>query len=380
MPNKKLSIQTALQHSVAEIERTLNTEVFGAERIVKIYSSNTNGFILKTISPRNQATNYILKFSREGHIQNELEGQKLIEPYLHAPKLILISKRKFFGLEWALYEFVQGKLMTEKFLEAEKNKSKQKYFFEREKEKESLLKKLHSVVKEDFSFNEYLKSKTNQLFYKRLIGARYKTYYGQTKNSLSSYFDHRIELNGKLLPRSINEIVNGIIDKFQNPRTDNVKALLGHGDAHHGNIILNKNIWFIDSEYAGFMPPYMELAKPYYNDFIGTLFFHYHEILDKYFRISKFNQTKTRLVFRIETPIKMNMYLKVTRIKLNSRQSDINKTTKDFLSLNDYLILCHMLTKNPNTYSKNAQLLFVLFIPLLASFDPLDPESIYRYF
>jgi hypothetical protein len=62
------------------------------------------------------------------------------------------------------------------------------------------------------------------------------------------------------------------------------------------------------------------------------------------------------------------------------RKKFVNKKTKDFLSLNDYLVLCHALTKDPNAYPFKTRLLFLIFTVILAQFDPLDPESIYDFF
>ena len=154
---------------------------------------------------------------------------------------------------------------------------------------------------------------------------------------------------------------------------------MGQGDAHHGNIIVDKKIWFIDNEYADFMLPFMELAKPYYNDFIGTLFFHHHKTLNQYFQIKKFKDTGNKLIFRIRCPQKIDNFLKVTQIKLQERKRLVNKKTEDFLSLNDYLVLCHTLTKNPNNYSTKTKLLFLIFTVILAKFDLFNPGSIYDF-
>ena len=172
-----------------------------------------------------------------------------------------------------------------------------------------------------------------------------------------------------------------MIQEKYTPQADReVMAIMGHGDAHHGNIILNSKIWFIDNEYADFMPPFMELAKPYYNDFIGRLFFHHPKILNQYFQIDHFEEKNNQLVFKISYPQKMINSLAITQVKLQMRNKFVNNKTDDFLSLNDYLVLCHTLTRDPNAYPTESRLLFLVFIVILAQFDPFDPESIYKFF
>jgi hypothetical protein len=159
-----------------------------------------------------------------------------------------------------------------------------------------------------------------------------------------------------------------------------IPVIMGQGDTHHGNIIVDDDIWFIDNEYADFSSPFMELAKAYYNDFIGILFFHHHDTLNNYFRMQSVVDNGTEIILEIDCPQKITDFIKITEIKLRERSLLVNKNAVDILSLNDYLILCHTLTKNPNSYPQNIQFLFMAFIVVLSQFDPLKPTSIYDYF
>lgn len=76
----------------------------------------------------------------------------------------------------------------------------------------------------------------------------------------------------------------------------------------------------------------------------------------------------------------MTLRLEITKIKLDMRSSTVNKDSKDILSINDYLVLCHILTKNPNSYSPYRQKMFLFFTLILAEFDAFNPDSIYSYF
>ena len=376
--NHKLLLQAALKHSLIEIEKSLNVKIVGLEKILKIYGSNADCFLIKTISIKNKIVTYCLKFSKNQYIKRELEGTQFIEKFLPTSKIILISKKKLFLPKWILFEYVQGKLMAERFLEI-KNKKDLELFCQLEKQKEKLLNNLYSRSKIKISYNNYIKSRANRLFYDRLFGKRYKFFFTKNPNNISSYFNRQLIVNNIRFSYTINQIFGSIKKKYSSQNNKEVIAIMGQGDAHHGNIIVNRRIWFIDNEYADFIPPFMELSKPYYNDFIGILFFHHHKILNQYFQIKHFKDTGTQLVFEIKCPQKITNFLKITRIKLQEREKLINDRTEDFLSLNDYLVLCHTLTKDPNTYPFKTQLLFLVFTAILARFDPLRPESIYDF-
>jgi hypothetical protein len=252
-------------------------------------------------------------------------------------------------------------------------------FCELERQKENLLKSLYSQPGITMSRDDYAALPANQLFRERLCGERYEKFFTGKEGDLSRYFDRNISINTYDFPLTINEIFQSIKDKYSSRVKKMVAAYMGHGDAHHGNIISNHGLKFIDNEYAGFIPPFMELAKPYYNDFIGVLFFHHHPTLNQHFRIERFEDTGTKLLFKITPPKKIVRSIKITQIKLSSRKRWVTAETDDFLSLNNYLVLCHSLTKNPNAYPPSAQLLFLVFMEILDQFDPFDPESIYHF-
>jgi len=376
--NNRLSLRPVLKHSLAEIEKSLNVKVIHLERITKIYGSGANSFLIKTISTKNKIVFYFLKFNKEEYIERELAGARFIKKLLPTPKIILIPKKKLFVLRWILFEYVPGKLMAEEFLQI-KDRKDLELFCELEKQKEKLLNNFYSKSKIKISYDDYIKSRTNRLFYDRLLGERYKLFFKKNADNISLYFNRQLIVNNIKFPHTVDQIFESIRKKYSLRNNKKIITIMGQGDAHHGNIIVNQKIWFIDNEYADFIPPFMELAKPYYNDFIGTLFFHHHKILNQHFQINHFEDTGTRLVFKIKYPQKITNFLKITQIKLRERKKIINNKTEDFLSLNDYLVLCHALTKDPNTYPIKTQLLFLVFTAILAQFDPFNPESIYNF-
>jgi hypothetical protein len=360
------------------IEKRLAVQIVNVMPLNKIYDSKSGSFSIKTISKGNQSIEYFLKLGGRNNILNEIEGSQFLKKFLRTPKIILISKKNS-SRSWILFENLHGNLMVERYLNF-RAKNNMSSFYKLERKKEKILLTLFLQKKKVLDYKDYIKLKPNQLFYKRLLGGRYKEFYRDNKNGLSRYFNHQIILNGKPLPQTINEVFDRIRQKYLIQKNRKVIGIMGHGDAHHGNIMIDKNINFIDTEYADFATPFMELSKPYYNDFIGTLFFYMPRRLERCFQIKKFKDSENVLNFEINCTEQISDLIKIAQIKISERSQIVNPNSCDFISLNDYLVLCHTLTKNPNDYPTKTKLLFLIFTLIIASFNPFAPESIYSFF
>jgi len=249
---------------------------------------------------------------------------------------------------------------------------------ELEIKKESLIVKGYAKSTKKLNLDEYLGLASNKLFYQRLVGERYKKFYVEGK-FLPQFMNKKILINGKDSPMTLKKIFESILKKYS--LIKQVCVFPGHGDAHQGNVIVSDkgDIVFIDNEYSGMMPAYMDLSKPYYNDLLGTLFFHFHERLLSYFEVESVKNDKTTLSLNIRLKQKLNARMKITQIKLKQRSKYLNDK-EDFLTLNDYLFMCHTLNRDPNQFPEVVRWLFLAFCRVLYEFDSLDPESIYSYF
>ena len=386
---KKLPLALVLRKAVGEIEQKLGIEVYGIERMRKVYHINSNSFRLRVIDENNNKSGLFLKFLPNGpNCLREKEGAKLIGQYVNTPQVVL-SHCKRFQTSWLLFRFVEGKLMTEKALLVEREMANQKSFLKLEYKKEESLLKMYQKTQRTISIRQYFSLPANSLFYRRICGRRRKVFLGSwgkgEPTRLSDLLRSKVSVNGKKSRLTGEEIFSSISKKyFRIKKGKRIWATLGHGDSHHGNIIIGKdeNIFLIDNEYAGYNPPLMELAKPYYNDFLGSLFFHHHNLLQKYFELIRVRMDKRNLHIRIQVKRKMNFRLELTRIKLEMRRNLLKKNTanNEMLTLNDYLIMCHTLTRDPNLYPLPIKYLFIAFIFILADFNPFRPASIYPYF
>lgn len=377
---EELSTRTAIKYSSAEIERELKVKVVVMTKVKKAYGSNTNSFRVGVLTEHNEYLMYFLKFGRNNYIDDELKGDACIQGKLNSPRAILSSKKKFFGYEWILYDYIEGPLMSEVFSDI-RNQKQFNSFIALERRKELKLVGLYSKQTGLLDYNRYIKSRANKLFFYRFTGQRYREFYKTEKSNISNLFNRKIILNGQTLPLTVEQIIYNLLKKYTNhDDTLRVESILGHGDAHHGNIIINKKIWFIDNEYADVTTPLMEIAKPYYNDFLGGIFFGGIRMYNSLFRIDSFRDDGTDINSKITVSDEFQRFIEIASIKLKLRRHIVNKNTKDFISFNDYLFLCHILTKNPNDYSLRSQRLFLILAVVIQLSDPYDPESIYSFF
>src|SRR3989344_344608 len=336
---KKLSLDSALAKITKEIEGKLQIEIVGIEKVLKIYGSNANSFIIKAVNKNRTCLSFFLKFLRNNELDEEINGTETLSKYIPTPQIVLTSKNNFFTSKWILYEHVKGSLFTEKFINHEQKNSNIDNLLELERRKESILEDMYTKIK----------------------------------------------VNNHVFDKNINDIFKHIRFKYLNANNKDrfVSSVIGQGDAHHGNIIVTDNdkIWFIDNEYFGNIPSFMELSKPYYNDLIGELFFHYNILLSEYFELTTIQENENQLLIKIKPKRRLSSRIDITKIKLRSRNKFITgQKDIDFLSLNDYLIMCHTLTKNPNYYEEKTRYLFLAFTLILADFEPLNPESLYSFF
>ena len=304
----KFSIHIAIKYASLEIEQKLREKIISIKRVKKAYGSNANSFFVKTTSVDGTQKTYFLKFGRNKNIDDELKGDSYIQGTLRTPKIVLSSKSKFFGHEWILYEHVHGRLMNEVLLDIRDDKALNG-FFDLERQKEASLSSLYYRSVSFIDYKGYIESMANRLFYKRLVGNFYKEFYERGSDNISSLFDRVMIVNNKRLPLTINQIIDNIKRKYHDAEysSNKIRSIVGHGDAHHGNIIVEGDIWFIDNEYADITTPFMELAKPYYNDFLGDLFFHQHELLNEYFKIISYKDTGKEI--HIEIVIRLILML-----------------------------------------------------------------------
>lgn len=128
-------------------------------------------------------------------------------------------------------------------------------------------------------------SPVHQLFYHRLVGGRLDRFYGEnTRISLPNSIYDMAEV------RQVKWVINGqkytntldiIIDRAKQlliPSQADV-SIIGHGDAHNGNVFFRKNdtppsLLYFDPAFAGRHHPLLDLTKPlFHNVFAMWMYF-----------------------------------------------------------------------------------------------------------
>jgi hypothetical protein len=123
----------------------------------------------------------------------------------------------------------------------------------------------------------------HQLFYHRLTGGRFDSFYvgkelsfpGETI-SYAILADKKWIVNGREFKHTLGELVE-LATEYLNPSQAKTISIVGHGDAHNGNVFVdeeNRELIYFDPAFAGRHSPFLDLAKPlFHNVFAIWLYF-----------------------------------------------------------------------------------------------------------
>lgn len=346
-----------------------SSDKLSLERINNIYGTNRNVFKLKV----NDLNNFFLKISNH----NRKKEEERISNYLNTPNLLFCEPSSWGNIE--IYEYIEGQLFTDLILEKQYTQKEHQIVERLEKKKNKSLLSMYLKTQQVTPYLDIINSKGNYLFYKRLTENRFKKYYNNT--NLGKLFDKVLIINEFQYP-SIKEIIENIKYKYESINLNfSVKTVYGHGDIHHQNIIVEKNtseMFFVDNEYNSQIPINMEIAKPYYIDLLGNYFFFFNETLLKMISVDNYQIYKDRIEIKLSTNFMPKLRLGITRNKIETFKNLLD-VCNDPISVNDYLVMSHILSRDPNSYDKEVIPLFLAYIPILNSFNILKPDELFIF-
>jgi hypothetical protein len=124
---------------------------------------------------------------------------------------------------------------------------------------------------------EHQAAPIHQLFYHRLTGGRHATFYEGQDVALphktipfSELAQWRWQINGSDYPDSLAEIGQQAIELL-NPSQRPVWSVVGHGDAHNGNVFLEQDrLIYFDPAFAGRHGVLLDLTKPLFHNVFAT--------------------------------------------------------------------------------------------------------------
>lgn len=130
---------------------------------------------------------------------------------------------------------------------------------------------------------EHAKAPIHQLFFHRITGGRFASFYQGTEiilpgqqinfNLLASL---KWNINGVEYQDTLSNLVH-LAAKFLAPSRCDTPSIVGHGDAHNGNVFIDedsRSLVYFDPAFAGRHSPLLDLAKPlFHNVFAIWMYF-----------------------------------------------------------------------------------------------------------
>ncbi len=138
---------------------------------------------------------------------------------------------------------------------------------------------------------EHARAPIHQLFWHRLVGGRFKSFYvgkliqypqgtySRTDDiSFNDLLSLRWVINGEPQQKTLGELVERA-KVVLNPAQDTL-TVIGHGDAHFGNVFLeNQNRFlYFDPAFAGRHSPLLDIIKPLFHNIFATWMYFPHSI------------------------------------------------------------------------------------------------------
>ncbi len=141
---------------------------------------------------------------------------------------------------------------------------------------------------------EHARSPIHQLFYHRLTGGRFAKFYQGTdiflpggKINYNSLASMQWNINGIQYQDTLGQLVQQAIGLLKPSRSD-VASIVGHGDAHNGNLFIDVDfsrsvrgsMVYFDPAFAGRHSPLLDLAKPLFHNVFAIWMYYPREIAE----------------------------------------------------------------------------------------------------
>lgn len=363
-----MSAEFNVDQSLGQIEEQLGAKV---ESVVPF--QNRYGMSQTLFKVEAGGASYFLK-AHSANQGQEYAGYMAFKDYVPTPELrARVDSR---GTDVLLFDYYPSMMMCDMVVETERVGGDFSTILAAEDRKNSALRRVYDATQRTTTFSEYLEAPVNRLFSQKLLGSVFDRYYGE-EAPIRESLGAQVRLNGHLFPRTGLEIMQDIQERLTgiDPATT-ADSVLGHGDLHHMNVLYGADgEKVIDFEYHSQIPVAMELAKPYYIDYVGTLFFFFQQHFASHFQFDRSDLQDGILNLEINQTALLAGRVALTENKVR-QFGDLIAQGRDFLSFNDYLVMCHTLSHNPNNYSADTQLLFTAMLPILAEFDYSNPASL----
>ena len=233
--------------------------------------------------------------------KTHVEPQSIIHEYYNSQILAAagypVIQPIFSSTEWGkqllIYKFFDSPSLFNVIREIEKNQRQdpEKIVTIQQKADEKLW-EIYRKTLQTLDAEDHAKTPIHQLFYHRLTGGRFTSFYQGTEIQLPEKtinFDDLAELkwiiNGGEFKHSLGELVQ-LATHYLNPSISNTPSVVGHGDAHNGNVFIDENkadLIYFDPAFAGRHSPFLDLAKPLFHNVFAIWMYFPKEVTDNLF-------------------------------------------------------------------------------------------------
>ena len=205
---------------------------------------------------------------------------------------------------------------------------------------DDLLRLYEASLQTESSTNE--QSPIHQLFYHRLVHGRLERFYGALpgqsgedtsihlpdgKHLMSDVRSAKWLINGRAYEETLDKIISRAIDILNPANADDV-TIIGHGDAHNGNVFFRQaddppSLLYFDPAFAGKHHPLLDLTKPLF-----------HNVFAMWMYFSQEKQTTTDIAISIKDDIYHVDYdYELHPVREMFWQSKIERTLEPILKL-----------------------------------------------
>ena len=303
----KLPTLLETMDSLATIQKMQFTECTKAERLLRWWFAKHMHLATEhvTLTPKAVSLNSFNGFyqveGEEYFFKTHVEEQGILEEYYHAELLreagykIVQPVRTLHeqGQQMVIYPVVRWPVMFDLMRSVEKSETGEasginaEMLINAERYECERLLAIYDATQQMSSAAEHAQAPIHQLFWHRLAGERYKQFY----EGIDVPFPHRHEtipfeklltyhwnINGMMLTYTLSELIERAKIALDPMRSD--MTIIGHGDAHFGNVFLEekRDYLYFDPAFAGRHSPLLDVIKPLFHNVFATWMYFPHEI------------------------------------------------------------------------------------------------------
>ncbi len=237
------------------------------------------------------------KFDQKLFFKTHIEPQSIISEYYNAEILAdagyLVIQPLYgsttYGKQLLIYEFFEAPSLFDVLRQIEtgdRQDGAEIVAIQQEADRELISIYLHTLM--PLSAEEHRESPIHQLFYHRLTGGRYATFYEGQNVALphqtvpfAELAQWQWQINGVDYSESLATIIQRSIE-ILNPDQREVWSVVGHGDAHNGNVFLEQDrLIYFDPAFAGRHSALLDLAKPLFHNVFATWMYFPQAVADQ---------------------------------------------------------------------------------------------------